>query len=222
MNASAAQSRISTMTNKITSEAAAKASEIEATGQAEFDAEVSKILKEQKEKVLNEYAKKKKEVETKYAIAKSTAINRQRLEQVKARQEIMGKIQEDVSRKLKDEGSNKGFITKLIVQGLLMLLESEVSVRCREKDVPLVTACLAQAADEYSKVVKKETGAHKTCKLTIDKANYVAGTSLGGVVLACQNGFITIDNTIDLRLNLVMDQDKPAIRTLLFPGSVAR
>jgi len=221
MNASAAQTRISAMTGKISSEAGAKAAEIERVGQTEFDAEVAKILKEQKGKVLDEYSKKKKEVETKYAIAKSTAINRMRLEEVKARQEIMGKIHEDVRSKLNAEGcyQNKHFVTKLIVQGMLMLLETEVDVRCREKDVPLVTACLAQAADEYQKVVKHETGAHKQCKLSIDKKNYLAASSLGGVVLACQGGAITIDNTIDLRLTLAMDQDKPAIRKLLFPNS---
>jgi len=207
------------MTSKISTEAATKAAEIEAAGQAEFDAEVSKILKTEKAKVLTDYAKKTKDVETKYAIAKSTAINKQRLEQVKARQEVMGKIKEDVTAKLKAEGQNKTFITKLIVQGLLMLLESEVDVRCREKDVPLVTACLAQASDEYSKVIKAQTGASKSCKLHVDKQHYVSPTSLGGVVLACQGGFITIDNTIDLRLSLVMDQDKPAIRKLLFPSA---
>lgn len=207
------------MTSKITAEATAKAGEIQTQGQAEFDAEVQKILKEQKMKVLDGYVKKTKEVETKYAIDKSTAINKQRLEQVKARQTVMGKIQEDVRAKLVAEGQNKGLITKLIVQGLLMLLEMEVSVRCREKDVPLVTSCLAQAADEYSKVIKSQTGAMKICKLTIDKHHYVPKTSLGGVVLSCQGGHITIDNTLDLRLSLVMDQDKPAIRKLLFPSA---
>merc|ERR1712023_335912 len=102
----------------------------------------------------------------------------------------MGK--EDVRAKFAAAGQDKAFLTKLIVQGMLMLLESEVSIRCREKDVPLVTACLAQAADEYSKVIKAETGAAKTCKLLIDKSAYIPATSLGGIVLVCQGGFITI------------------------------
>eukprot|EP00929_Paragymnodinium_shiwhaense_P100515 TRINITY_DN6288_c0_g1_i1.p2 TRINITY_DN6288_c0_g1~~TRINITY_DN6288_c0_g1_i1.p2 ORF type:complete len:223 (-),score=78.82 TRINITY_DN6288_c0_g1_i1:219-887(-) len=212
-----AEGRIARMCSEITSEASKKAAEIEAAGQTEFDNEVNKILREQKEKVLDVYAKKKKEVETRYAIAKSTSINKQRLEQVKARQNIMSKIQEDVRMKLTAEGQNKAFVTKLIVQGLLMLLEPEVAIRCREKDVQLVSQCLTQAADDYSKVILKETGVSKTCKLAIDKSKYVPSASLGGVVLACQGGHITIDNTIDLRLSLVMDQDKPAIRKLLFP-----
>merc|ERR1740121_2441635 len=68
-----------------------------------------------------------------------------------------------------NESSSQVFITKLIVQGLLMLLETQVVVRCREKDVTVVKACLAAAQAEYTKLIKAETGATKTCSLEIDK-----------------------------------------------------
>merc|ERR1712060_66980 len=104
--------------------------------------------------------------------------------------------------------------------GLLMLLEDEVVVRCREADKAVVKACLQAASTEYSQVIKTQTGADKKCNLVIAEKDFLAGSScLGGVVLACQNGKITIDNTIDLRLKLVMEQDKPAIRRLLFPAA---
>merc|ERR1712048_1197046 len=109
-----------------------------------------------------------KQIETKYAIEKSMAINKQRLEKIKARQEVMGKIQEDVkqalAQQMKTESVAKPFITKLIVQGLLMLLEAEVEIRCKEGDVKLVDAVLADAASQYSKVIQTETKASKTCK----------------------------------------------------------
>merc|ERR1712232_67026 len=111
---------------------------------------------------------------------------------------------------------NKAFVTKLITQGLLMFLESEVSIRCKESDAKLVQDCLADAAKEYAQVIKKDTGADKSVKLTLDKSTYLPAECLGGVVLSCGDGKITIDNTIDLRLKLVMEQDKPAIRAQLF------
>ena len=40
---------------------------------------------------------------------------------------------------------------------------------------------------------------------------------IGGVVLSCNNGLITVDNTLDTRMRLVVEQDKPAIRAALFP-----
>merc|ERR1719486_938538 len=111
--------RVGKMIAIIDGEANSAAAEIEQKGEEEFNAEVAKILKEQKAKVLETYAKKTKEVETRYAIAKSLAINRQRLEQIKARHAVMGKIHEDVRAKLVPKGGDKDLIVKLIVQGLL-------------------------------------------------------------------------------------------------------
>jgi len=81
----------------------------------------------------------------------------------------MHKIEGDARAKLVKESSSKDFITKLIVQGLLMLLETQVTVRCRESDVTTVKGCLQAAQDEYAKLIKAETGATKACTLDIDK-----------------------------------------------------
>merc|ERR1712032_1730070 len=103
--------------------------------------------------------------------------------------------------------------------------ESDVKVRCRECDVNLVEGCLFQAQDKFTEQIKNETGSERKCSLSIDKTQYLnpppkdgsdGPSCLGGVVLTCQNGSICIDNTIDLRLQLVMEQDKPAIRRMLF------
>merc|ERR1712048_821570 len=209
------------MISFILSEAKDKQDDILKKGEEEFQIEVHRVVTEQKEKIRQTYEKKVKQIETKYAIDKSMAINKQRLEKIKARQEVMGKIQEDVKGKLAQQMTNAGdakpFITKLIVQGLLMLLEPEVEIRCRQKDQALVEGALADAAAQYSNIIETQTKAKKTCKLSLNKTTFLSDSLLGGVVLACQSGKITIDNTIDLRLKLVMEQDKPAIRSLLFP-----
>mmetsp|Transcript_119084 Transcript_119084/g.344436 ORF Transcript_119084/g.344436 Transcript_119084/m.344436 type:complete len:228 (-) Transcript_119084:91-774(-) len=227
MDSKEAQSQIAQMISFIAAEAADKANEIQKKGEEEFSIEVHRLITEQKEKVRQGYEKKVKQIETKYAIAKSMAINKQRLEKIKARQEVMHKIESDARAKLVSEAQAPAFVTKLIVQGLLMLLEDSVTVRCREADTALVKSCLAGAQAEYSKLIKAETGADKTCSLVIDSeflpAAPVAGkdgpSCLGGVLLHCQHGKISIDNTVDVRLRLVMEQAKPAIRSLLFPAS---
>merc|ERR1712217_614367 len=164
-------------------------------------------------------------------VARSTAVNKARIEKIKARQEVITKIAKEsenaLQQELKDNNKAKEFTTNLIVQGMLMLLEDEVEVRCRAVDDAVVAACLATATQDYEKAIKDQTGATKTCKLTLDKQvklppppSATPGGSwnscLGGVVLACQNGTITIDNTLDSRLKLVMDQAKPTIRKLLY------
>jgi len=68
-----------------------------------------------------------------------------------------------------------------------------------------------------------QTGVDKSVSLSID-LKYLppppGGGSpvscLGGVILACHGGLITVDNTLDLRLRLIVEQDKPAIRKALF------
>ena len=65
---------------------------------------------------------------------------------------------------LKNEDTAKSFVTNLITQGLLMLLETNVQVRCREQDVNMVEKCLGEAAKQYTAVIKKETGAERSCK----------------------------------------------------------
>jgi len=223
MGATAAQSHVTHMIGSIATEAKDKAQEITKKGEEEFVIEVHRQITEQKEKVRQGYDRKAKQIETDYAIRKSTAINRQRLEKIKARQEVVVTIAKDVEGKLADsikaEATAKKLYTDLIVQGLLMFLEEDVDVRCREKDVKIVESILSDASTQYAHMIKSETGAVKTCKLKVDKDNSIPASSLGGIILACNDGKITIDNTLDLRLKLVMEQDKPAIRKLLFPSA---
>merc|ERR1712061_716493 len=118
------------MISFIMSEAKDKASDIEKKGEEEFSIEVHRLITEQKERVRQTYEKKSKQIETQYAIAKSMAINKQRLEKIKARQEVMTKLADEVKTKLvqelKAQDKYKAFLTKLITQGLLMLLEDNV------------------------------------------------------------------------------------------------
>eukprot|EP00931_Biecheleriopsis_adriatica_P023091 TRINITY_DN1466_c0_g1_i1.p1 TRINITY_DN1466_c0_g1~~TRINITY_DN1466_c0_g1_i1.p1 ORF type:complete len:234 (+),score=75.50 TRINITY_DN1466_c0_g1_i1:70-771(+) len=223
------QAQILQMTQFILNEAKDKAEEIDTKALQDESVERLKIVNSMKEKIQQDYARKAKQIETQAAIARSTAINRSRLEKIKARQETLRQLSEDskteITKQLQDQAKLKKFITNLIVQGLLMLLEDAVEVRCRSSDDALVTSCIADAAKEYSKVIQTETGASKSCKVTLDqkvkldpapRAGGDGPSCLGGVVLACQNGTITIDNTIDSRLGLVMEQAKPTIRSLLF------
>merc|ERR1712242_613141 len=123
----------------------------------------------------------------------------------------------------KKEAVHKQFVTHLIVQGMLMLLEDEIQVRCRHCDQALVRSCFAGAEELYRNQIEKETGARKNCKLSLDERESLppppggeGPSCLGGVVLLCHDGKITVDNTVDSRLKLVMEQAKPTIRGLLF------
>jgi len=224
-----AERQIQQMVNFILNEAKDKAEEIEAKALEDFNIEKLKLVQQMKDKIRQEYVRKAKQVETQCAIARSTAINRSRLEKIKARQEVLGKVTEDVTSKLqaelRSEPKHKKLITDLIAQGLLMLLEDEVAVKCRQCDEKLVQGCLNDAASAYAQVIKQQTGVTKSVKLSIDKSGFLPGppgggagkSCIGGIVLSCSNGAIKVNNTLDERLKLTMELDKPAIRSLLFP-----
>jgi V-type H+-transporting ATPase subunit E len=222
------QRQIKQMMNFMISEAKEKAMDIIEKGKEEVSIEVHKQVTEGKQKILAEYESKFKSIETLRKINHSKAITEKKMEKIKERQEVMLAISKDakeaLGKALSDQAKCKDFVTKLIVQGLLMLLESEVTVKCRQKDVPLVKSCMEAAVSQYKDIVKKESKADKSCKLTIDESNYLppaegdkeGKSCLGGIVLACFGGKITVDNTIDARLKLVLEQDKPEIRKKLF------
>jgi V-type H+-transporting ATPase subunit E len=211
-------SQIDQMKSFILNEAHEKAAEINQQAEEQANIEKFKLVEQGKDKVRATYVRKNKELETKVAIAKSTAINKSRLEKIKKRQEALGRIHESALEALKPKSSDKAFIQKLVVQGLLMLLEDDVLVRCRAKDDAVVESCLGEAAKEYANVIQNQTGAKKAVKLSLEKdsSKKLPADGLGGIVLSAQKDTITIDNTLEARLDLVMEQAKPKIRSLLF------
>jgi len=223
------QQQTRSMVHFILSEAKHKAEEIEAMTTQAFTLEKGKVLSAMKAKVRREYESKEKKIESQRAISRSRIVNESRLQKVAKRGELLDAVTAVVQGKLKtvtqDSKQYGNLLTDLIVQGALVLLEPEVKVRCREMDVKLVKSVLQNAEAEFAKVVKTQSGAAKTVSLSIDTSKYLpapaskqSNTNLGGVVLACHGGLITVDNTLDVRLKMIVEQDKPAIRSQLFQG----
>ena len=178
-----------------------------------------KLVQQLKGKIRTDCEKKKKAQETQVAIDRSTAINRARLRKIEARQQCIEKLQGEIGDSLKQVSRNdakyKTIIVDLIVQACLKLQESEVTVRCRAADNNVVRGVLEQASQAFTKVVQTGTGQKKFTKISLD-ATPLPATCLGGVVVCCQGGLISVDNTLDTRLNLVMQNDRPALRRMLF------
>mmetsp|Transcript_3664 Transcript_3664/g.2872 ORF Transcript_3664/g.2872 Transcript_3664/m.2872 type:complete len:93 (+) Transcript_3664:3-281(+) len=89
-------------------------------------------------------------------------------------------------------------------------------VRCRPEDKSVVEGALKDASAKYTDFIKKSCGANTPLTLTMDPKT-LPPSAIGGVVLPCHGGKITLDNTLNARLGLVMENDKPEIRRQLFP-----
>ena len=217
------------MVNFILSEAKHKAEEINALSTQAFAVEKEKLVTEMKKKVRRDYAAKAKKVDSQRAISRSRVVNESRLAKVAERAKYLEQVEADVRDKLiKVTQESRGYstlLTDLIVQGAITLLEADVKVRCRQADMTIVKGVLRAAETEYAKILMQQCKVAKDVKFTLDTEKFlppppgpgVTKSCIGGVILACHDGLITVDNTLDVRLKMIIEQDKPAIRNQLFP-----
>jgi len=223
------------MVNFIMNEARAKANEVKRKGLEEFNLDKSRITDNAKRQISEDFEKRLSAAETQRAIQTSLAINNARISKNQKRTEIMEKIFDQAKQKLmlvsEDQEKYRYLLKSLICQGMLSLLEDSVQVRCRECDASLVRSVLEAAKSTYADIIRRETGATRNVAVTLDETSFLnpppqknnSGPScLGGIVLTCQDNTILIDNTIDARLELLAEQDKPAIRNMLFPHAGER
>lgn len=218
-----AQRQIQQMVNFILNEAKDKAEEIDAKAMEDFNIEKLKLIQQMKDKVRKEYTLKAKKIETQRAIQRSTAINKSRLRTIEERNNLLMKtvdiVKESLAQTVKKGDKYKKIVTDLIVQGALMLLEAEVTVLCRKEDVALVKSVLGEAEKAYASEIKNQaSGAVKQVKLVIDESKPLVN-KIAGVILQTAGGSIRVDNTLDTRLELLVEKDKPTIRKILFPSA---
>eukprot|EP00919_Chromeraceae_sp_WS-2016_P074981 GHVR01177443.1.p1 GENE.GHVR01177443.1~~GHVR01177443.1.p1 ORF type:complete len:234 (+),score=66.29 GHVR01177443.1:161-862(+) len=227
-----AHRQIQQMVNFILNEAKDKAQEIEAKALEDFNIEKLKLVQQMKEKIRSEYQKKAKQVEVQRSIQRSAAVNKSRLKKIEARNRIVNEVVKQANNELsntsKDKNKYKKLLIKIVVQGLLRLLEEDVVIKCRECDVKIITEIIPDICKQYNELILQQAQVNKNVNLTIDTNNYLhpppsgngndsGRTCAGGVELYCQGGRVSLDNTLDTRLKLVAEDCKPQIRASLFP-----
>mmetsp|Transcript_4302 Transcript_4302/g.6619 ORF Transcript_4302/g.6619 Transcript_4302/m.6619 type:complete len:235 (-) Transcript_4302:1109-1813(-) len=223
MNESDVKKQIHQMVNFIKQEAQEKANEIMVKAEEEFNIEKLRMVEAEKQKIRKDYERKEKQVEVQKKIAYSMEVNASRLRCLKTRDEALQEIVSDVTKILADIGKPsdkyKQLVKELIFQGLVMLSEKQAIIRCREVDLFFMNEAIAQATSEY----KKKTG--NDVKITVDSSKFLppppspanAGASCaGGIILTTANGKISLNNTLDARLDIAYQSQLPKIRKTLF------
>jgi len=223
------QAQLQQMQNFIQQEAEDKASEIRAKAGEEFSIEKSRLVMAEKLKIMKDYEKKEKNIETQKKIAYSNELNQSRLKVLKARDDVIQRLYVEAQKMLGDVGKPgepyKQLLKSLIVQGLTRLNETRALVTCRKEDVELVQSVLSDVKAEFEKL------SGKTVEIIVDSVNFLApgpspnskgATCSGGVILSANEGRIVSKNTLDARLALAFDQCLPEIRYKLFGKSKTR
>lgn len=148
--------------------------------------------------------------------------NKLKLEKLKAKIDLVNQVVDETKHilidKIKDNRVYKEVMTKLIVQGLIKLLEGEVNIVCRKQDVSLINEILSEAKEKFTTMMKEQTLKFKNLdpKITIDEKYFLPDYIMGGVMMTAMKSRIRVDNTIDKRLDLLRQQAIPEIRRLLF------
>lgn len=122
---------------------------------------------------------------------------------------VFAKCGERLSTIAADKGRYTTIVEKLLMQGLVALLEEEVEVRCRKEDVSMVKASSPHVCKQYAEMTKKQVN------LTINEKDFLPDTCGGGVELRVGSKFRLV-NTLENRLELACQQTLPAVRNIMF------
>jgi len=177
---------------------------------------IAKDVQDAKARIDAEMEKGLTKMKSSLAIKKSLGVNAARLAKISKQQDRIGNITTEVRAQTANLAQDQEFVCNLVVQSCLMLLEDKVVVRCRPRDVTVVNAVLDAASAKYHNIIHDQAGKSKNVALEIDQSKPLPDDCSGGVICSVRGGDIQVDNTIDARLDLVMEQDKPAIRNALF------
>jgi V-type H+-transporting ATPase subunit E len=162
------------MTAFIRQEALEKSREIHLKADEEFAIEKSKLVRESTADIDAEFEKKFKQASMSQQITRSTQANKTRLRVLSARQELLDDLFEKTRTKLGDASKGKEYektLKDLILEGMYMMGEKKVGLRCRKSDKGKVETAKKTASEEYKKNMGGEIEA------TIDEKNWLPDDS---------------------------------------------
>lgn len=214
------QKQIKHMMAFIEQEANEKAEEIDAKAEEEFNIEKGRLVQQQRLKIMEFFEKKEKQVELQKKIQSSNMLNQARLKVLKVREDHVRNVLEEARRRLgdvtKNENEYRKILHQLIIQALYQTMETNVTLRCRKVDVPLIESLLPEISEEYKKNIGHDVVIH------IDTDVVLPPDTCGGIEIIALNGRVRVPNTLESRLELISQQLIPEIRNALFGRNVNR
>lgn len=214
MNDAQVKQQIQQMVSFIRQEANDKANEIRVKAEEDFNIRKLTAVETAREKIRAEYQKKVKQIDVNRKISKSTDQNAARLEVLKARESVLQETYDqaavDLAEATNDSAAYTEILKNLILQGLLVLSDNEVVVRCRSADIEIIDSVVPAAQEEY---VGKSSS---PVTVKVDRDSFLPDSCSGGVVLSSKGGNIVVENTFESRLEIAYQQNLPSIRKIMF------
>jgi len=222
MNQDQVTTQINQMVKFIKQEGEEKAKEIKVKAEEEFNIEKLRMVEAEKATIRAEYERKEKDIEIQKRITQSNHVRSARLSILAEREAQLGVLKGEAAKRLGrlvQSDKYSSLLESLIVEGLIRLEGTVVSVRGVSGQANLVKNVLGGAVNKYKAWAEKEKGAAfvKDIDVSFD-ADKPVKNSCGGVVIATAGDMIVIDNTLEARLELAMELRLPETRRVLFGG----
>ena len=168
-----------------------KAFEMQVLGQRAYESQRDGLIAEGAKKLQREFGDKLEDQRIKQKIEVSQKTNQTRLDKMKRRNECMENLRQSAREQMEQDfnKSNPQYVEtlkKLIVQGMIKLLEEEVEIKVREEEVSLVQDMLDDCQSQYSEIMLRETQREYKTTLTVIEDKFLTnddGGRCGGVVL---------------------------------------
>jgi len=178
------------------------------------------MVEAEKARIRAEYERKEKDIEVQKRISQSNHVRAARLSILSEREAQLGNLKEDAKKRLTrlaQSDKYSSLLESLIVEGLIRLEGTQVSVRGVTGQANLVKNVLPSAVNKYKAWAEKEKGSAfvKEIDVTFASDDAIKG-SCGGVMLATAGDKIILDNTLETRLELAMEVRLPDTRRVLF------
>lgn len=147
--------------------------EIKVTNRRSWNESKKTILEEEKKKIDTKYEKDFNEQYISNKIQISETRNSSNLNKMRKRNELIEKLAAETLEKIvkfaKPENEKyRELVKKLILQGLVKLLEPVCIIQVRQKDLEFVKKLIKECEAEYSKLMKEQTGEEYHCTIEID------------------------------------------------------
>lgn len=220
LNDAEVKKQIDHMIAFIDQEANEKVDEINAKADEEFEIEKSRLVQQQRQKIITVYERKEKQLEQQRKVQQSQLVNQARLRILKHREEQIDNLLNEARHQLaavsQDTQRYMELLLGLITQGLFQLLEDRVIVQCRKSDKELVQSVIPEAVANFKAATRRDV------EIFISDKRHLDEESCGGVKMTSQTGNITVENTLNARLEMIGQQMMPEIREVIFGKNMNR
>ena len=203
----------------------------------DFTIQSEKMIQAEKKRLHDQMLKDLAMAERDLKIQRSKEQNKARIDRMKKTNELVESLQSaaalQMARNLTSSGNEEyaTLLKKLLIQGLIKLIEPKITLRCRQSDVDVLNSIIDDAVNEYKSSMLDQVAALQgksdiPCVVTVDDQHFLpefneqdpTNSCLGGFVMYARKNRIVCSQTLDDRLAMTFHQSIPDMRASLFPS----